>query len=309
MRPCDDPIATKAASQFGVFSRAQAIDGGATPRLISSRLTSGRWVLEAPDVYGLPGHPDSWKRRLWIAFLTAGPTTIVGFEAAGRIHDLHPIAEGWVTLIVDRRVRYHPPGSIWHRLDDVEEDHVQVVDGFRITTPERTIVDLAGVQRLSRLSEVVEDTIVKRIVTVASVGSVLGRIRRRGKPGVHKLSDVLDLLGPGEGIPRSKLERLLDEVIELSGLPKPTHEHPLPSVQCLTGFVDRYFPEAHLIVEADGRKWHERRRNMARDAERDIEAARCGALTSRLMWEHLTTDPHAIARALVDIYRSRTGEA
>jgi hypothetical protein len=289
-----------------VFSRLQALDEGATPRLISSRLRSGRWILEAPSVYGLPGHPDTWRRRLWIAYLTAGPTALVGFQAAGCIHGMHPIAEGWLTLIVDRPVRYRPPGAIWHRLDDVVEAAVELRDGFRLTTPDRTIVDLSSVLRKGPLAELVEDALVNKIVSIASVGSVLERVRRRGKPGVQKLCDALDLLGPGDGIPRSKLEHLLDDVIGLSGLPTPVHEHPLPSVQCLTGFVDRYFPEAHLIVEADGRKWHERRRNMARDAERDIEAARCGKLTSRLMWEHLSTDPHGMARALVDIHRSRT---
>ena len=116
---------------------------------------------------------------------------------------------------------------------------------------------------------------------------------------------TLDLLGPGEGLTRSQLEKLLDEALRLAGLPEPSREHPLPSVQCMTGFVDRYYPEARWIIEADGRKWHDRRLQMAKDSERDTEAARCGFLTTRRMWEHLSSDPVGCAEALADIYRER----
>lgn len=263
-------------------------------------------MLEAPNVYGLPGQRTSWMRRLWVAYLGAGESACVGFQSAGRLHHFGGVAQGWLTLIVDRPRRHAPDGVVWHRLDDLDPGDVQVLHGLRVTRPARTVVDLAVVCSRSRLAEVVEDGIVKGLVDVAGVGSALGAVRRRGKPGVAKLCDVLDMLGSGEGVPRSELERLLDDVISLSGLPPPIHEHPLPSVQCLIGFVDRCFAEAHLIVEADGRKWHERRRNMARDSERDIEAARCGFLTTRMMWEHLTSDPKGMATSLVDIYRSRT---
>ena len=63
--------------------------------------------------------------------------------------------------------------------------------------------------------------------------------------------------------------------------------------------------EARWIIEADGRKWHERRRQMAKDSVRDTEAARCGHLTTRWMWEHLDSDPEGCAAALADIYRDR----
>lgn len=35
------------------------------------------------------------------------------------------------------------------------------------------------------------------------------------------------------------------------------------------------------------------------------EAARCGYLTTRMMWEHLKSDPGGCATALADIYRQR----
>lgn len=298
-------LAVTASEQHGVFDRCQALDSGASPRLITSRLDTGRWSLLAPGVYSFPGHADSWRRRLWIAVLSAGPTATVGFQAAGRLHEVRPLAPDPVTLIVDRPRRHATASATWHRLDDLAPSDLMVLDGLRVTTPARTFVDLAAVLRRGRYEQVLEDAIVRGLVTVAEVGAVLGRVRRRGKPGVALTEQTLDLLGPGEGLARSELEKLLDGAIDLARLPTPSSEHPLPSVQCLTGFVDRCYPEAKWIIEAGGRKWHERRRNMVRDADRDTEAARCGYLTTRRMWEHLSSDPDGEARALADIYAQR----
>jgi len=298
-------LALTASEQQGVFRRDQAVEAGASSRIITSRLETGRWLLLAPGVYSFPGHADSWRRRLRTATLSAGPTAIVGFESAGLLHGMHPLRPDAVTLIVDRPRRHATASATWHRIDDLSPSDVMEIAGFRVTTPARTAVDLSAVLRLGRLEQVIEDAIVRKLVTVAEVGSVLSRVRRRGKPGVAATEQVLDVLGPGEGLTRSELEKLLDLAIDIAGLPAPTREHPLPSVQCLTGFVDRCFPEAKWIIEADGRKWHERRHNMVRDADRDTEAARCGYLTTRRMWEHLSSDPQGEARALAEIYAQR----
>ena len=81
-----------------------------------------------------------------------------------------------------------------------------------------------------------------RRVPIASVGATLARIRRRGKPGVRRLERVLDLLSPGEAVPHSHLEFLLDSCLERTDLPEPIPEYPLPTTQNMTGFVDRMFP-------------------------------------------------------------------
>ncbi len=303
----DLAIAALAARQAGVFSRRQALDLGATPRQVRSRTATGRWVSEATGVLGFPG-PASWQRRLWVALLHAGPTGVVGFQAAGQLHGLSPIGVDQTTLIVDRPRRHAPDGVTWHRVEDVAPHHLTVVRGMPVTTAARTVVDLAAVLRKGRFEQVVEDGIVRRTFTVAQVGDVLREVRRKGKPGVLLVEGTLDLLGPGEGLTRSVLERLLDEAIALAGLPDPLREHPIPTVQQLVGFADRTYEDARWIIEA-GRKWHERRRQMARDAERDVEAARRGYLTTRLMWEHLSSDPRGSARALADIYAQRIAVA
>ncbi len=298
-------LAEIAAQRCGLFTRGDAIDLGATPAQIRSRAGNGRWERQHTGVYSFPGHADSWRRRLWAATLAAGPSAAVGFQSAGQLHAFEPVERDQLTLIVDRALRHATAGATWHRLQDLRPSHVTFIDRFPVTTRARTIIDLAAVCRRGRFELMVEDAITRNLVTVADVGTVLGQVRRRGKPGVRLAEHTLDLLGPGEALGRSELEKLLGVALRLARLPEPSFEHPLPSVQAMTGFVDCCFPEAKWIIEADGRRWHERRTQMAKDSERDTEAARCGYLTTRRHWEHLANDPEGCAAAFVDIYDQR----
>ena len=56
------------------------------------------------------------------------------------------------------------------------------------------------------------------------------------------------------------------------------------------GLVDLAVYESKVILEADGRRWHAREQAMARDRQRDREAARQGWLTLRFVHRDLVHD-------------------
>ena len=91
------------------------------------------------------------------------------------------------------------------------------------------------------------------------MGEALLRVGTVGRPGASSLVRVLDERGPGRDVARTALEAKLDEVLSLAGLAHGSAEHPLPGAGRRHGLVDRAFPEAKLVVEADGRRWHARR--------------------------------------------------
>lgn len=294
-----------AAVQQGVFSRVQAVAAGVSPRQIVGRLRTGRWMQLHTGVYGLAGHAPSWRRRLWAAHLHAGPGSVLARETAGRLQGFEPVPPGRSVLIVERNARA-PAGVIWVRTPDLAPSDVTLLAGLPpVTTAARTVVDLAAVLGPARLRLAVEQGILERRFSAAEVGGVLARVRRSGKPGVRRMDRVLDAVGPGDDLPRSELERLLDAVVARAGLPAPLREHPLPGARGRTGFVDRYWPDAALIVEADGRRWHARHQQMRADADRTLEAQAVGVETSRLLWEHLSHDPHGTAELLRAVHSSR----
>ncbi|MFZ4434657.1 MAG: DUF559 domain-containing protein [Microthrixaceae bacterium] len=293
-------------TQLGVVARRQVLGIGASPRVIERHLLTGRWDRIHPDVYGLAGHAPSWRRRLWAAHLHAGPASVLAGSSAGRIHGFEQFPAGRCVLIVPDLRSRPPAGVMWVRTPDLGVGDVVEPPGLPPTTsPARTAMDGAAVLHVASLRLMVEQGLLERKFTLAEVGSVLSRVRRRGKPGVARLARVLDDLGPGGGIPGTELEHLLDEVVACAGLPAPLPQHPLPNHRGRTGFVDRMWPEARLIVEADGRRWHDRRQQMRADADRTLEAQAMGFETSRLHWEHLRHDPDGTAELLRAIYFGR----
>ncbi len=301
-----EAFAQLSSDQFGTFTRQQVMSLGASPAMIRQRVESGLWTRTLPSVYALAGHRDSWHRRLWAAHLHAGPGSVICLDSAAELQGAGGVQPGRVQLMVPGNRGHQPTGVRWYRRIDLLEEEVVRLPGLPpMTSPARTAVDLAATMHVARLRLFVEAGHVERRFRLAEVGTILDRVRRSGKHGVRNLAKVLDDLGPGDGIPRSHLERLGDDVIELAGLPAPQHEHPLPNLRGRTGFVDRCWPEAKLIVELDGRRWHDRFQQRLQDADRRLEAQVCGYETSEVLWEHATSDRQRTAEILATVYRRR----
>lgn len=294
------------AAQQGMFSRAQVLGLGATDAMIRHQLQVGRWRVELPSVYGLAGHREGWQRRLWAAHLNAGEDSPVAMDSAARVHGYPQAFRGTVDVLVPCDRGRPPEGVRWFRRSDLLPEDVVAMPGMPpVTSPARTVVDLAGRMHVATLRLMVEHGVNERHFRTVDVAVLLQRVRRSGKNGVRRLAQVLDDLGPGDGIPRSQLERLGDAVIACAKLPPPVHEHPLPSARGRRGFVDRCWPEAKLIVEFDGRKWHHRFQQALADADRRLEAQALGWETSQLLWEHCDSDTERTAEVLTLIHAER----
>jgi hypothetical protein len=305
----DIAVAELATRQAGAFARWQLEGLGADDAIIRRRRRARRWLdAGQAGVYLLAGAPPSADQALWIAWLAAGPDCVVGFETAAERHGLSPIPVGRLTLI-DRHGRHHRlTGVVVHQLDDVLDHHIEVLAGLPTTTVDRTIVDLAAVCSAARLERILEGAVNGGRTTEARVASTLGEIARRGKPGIGKLGRALDDRSPGEPIGESELERMLLRAVFRAGNPPPVPQFPHPGRHPGRGRVDFAYPEAKVILEADGRRWHQRIADLRRDRARDNEAARAGWVTLRFMHEELRSDPEDVGQAVLDVLARRMPE-
>jgi very-short-patch-repair endonuclease len=294
--------------QQHVITLGQALTCGVTKGAVDAKVRSGAWVRVAKGVYRLAGFEEGWAQALWIAHLSAGPASVVSHEAAAQLHDLRKVQRDLVTLTVPSG--YHPrvPGARFTSSSE-PATHRVVVNGLPVTTPARTIVDLAGRPDVSaaRMDAIVVAAHRERKVTVSQVAAVVGELGRAGRPGIRKLDKVFEARAPGPPIPASELEEQLHVVLRLAGLDHlAVPQHPLPAGP-LVGFADAAFPLAKLIIEADGRRWHSQEEDMERDRERDLQAAIQGWLTVRLMHRHLRRDPGRRAEQIRAVYDDRLG--
>jgi hypothetical protein len=305
VRLADETAITLGFAQQGVFGRWQLGARGVADDAIKTRIRSGAWLWHAPGVYGLASHPPSFEQRLWVGWLATGPGAIVSHEGAAELHRIPNVPRDRVVLTVDHGAHQRVAGATVHQISDIEREHRMAIRGLPVTTIARTIVDLAAVVHPARLPHIVEDAKHANLVEYAAVGECLQSVARRGKPGVRALARTLDTLTQTGGMTMSVLERHLLALMFRAGLPPPVVQMPFPGRQLPASCVDVAYPEAKLVIEADGRKWHSRIADIKRDRERDAEAARNGWQTLRLLYEHIVDDPVGTAALIDEVRRTR----
>ncbi|MBL8778157.1 MAG: type IV toxin-antitoxin system AbiEi family antitoxin domain-containing protein [Acidimicrobiales bacterium] len=301
----DSTVAELAATQYGVFARFQLLSLGISDKQIERFLKSGVWIRLAPGVYGYPGHRTTWDRRLWVAYLAAGERASVSHHSAAADFRVPGFPRRDLHLTVPHPDHQRVKGATVHQSRVLPAHHIIVLNGRRTTTLARTLVDLAPHVSLARLDHAYEHAIVTERLTYSKMARTFRELAAPSRKGMNKLAHVLDERGPGYVAPASELERMLHEVVGLAGLPPLVRQHPLPGHHGVEGCVDGAHPEARLIMEADGRRWHTRLANLARDLARDKQAARVGWDTLRFIFVELTDDRTESAATMRDVYDER----
>ena len=89
-----------------------------------------------------------------------------------------------------RRSRPDPPGVVVHYVPELHPDDVTVVDGIRMTTPSRTLVDLADVMDRDELRGCFERARELGLLDMDAVEAAFARVEWR--PSRAMLREVID---------------------------------------------------------------------------------------------------------------------
>jgi very-short-patch-repair endonuclease len=300
----DLDVAALAATQCGAFARFQVLALDGYDAQIGRRIRAGRWIRLAPGVYGLPGHRDSWARRLWVVYLAAGEVAVVSHESAVAPYRLTGIPRDVLAVTVPHPQHLRVAGATVHQTRHLPDHHWVNIAGRRTTTLARSLVDLAATTSKARLDRAYEDALLTDHLTHARMTRTFAELLRPGRKGMTKLASILDERGPGFVPAASELEHRLFETCALVGL-TPVRQFPLPSRGEISGFVDAALIDARLILEADGRRWHDRIATQRRDRARVKAAARLGWQTLQFGWDELVEDPEGEARSIRETYDLR----
>jgi hypothetical protein len=297
-------LSTIASSQAGVVSVDQALGAGVTRATLQRAVRRGVLVRIHPRVLRFAAAPLTELTRTWAAVLQVGEQAIVSHEAALVLAGVSTVP--YFPVVTVERGRHVQDGIRVHRHPRPPEDQLVELDGLASTTVERAVVDVASVFSTRRLDALLDQvTISERATSVGRIERALRQVDRRGRRNIAVLQALLDRRRSTTPTPRSRLEQLADEALRTSGLPEPVHEHPLPSPDGRPGRVDRAWPEVRLIFEIDGRTWHSREKDMAKDRARDRAAAREGWVTVRALDSELRECPEAVIDDLVATYEQR----
>jgi very-short-patch-repair endonuclease/predicted transcriptional regulator of viral defense system len=283
-------IATLAARQHGVISRAQLTALGLGAGAIKHRIGLGRLHPLYRGIYAV-GHRSLTREAGWMAaVLAARPDSVLSHLSAAGLWGVRDSRRAVVEVTAPRKLRARA-GIEVHRVV-LAADEVTVERGIPVTTPARTLFDLAAVVSLDQLEHAFNEAEYRRLTSPVSLDGLLARYP--GRRGTKALRRVLqNHRENGETRTRSDLERALISLVDAHGLPR-------PKINPLTnhGELDAMRPDQRLIVECDGFAAHGTRKAFEDDRARDRALVVAGWRVIRLTWRQLTTEPDTIAEQL-----------
>lgn len=273
-------IAALAARQFGIVSRAQALERGFSRTQIQTRLDTGDWLVMRPGVYRFAAAPLTADSRAIAALLHAPPGSALSHLTAARLLDLGVRSRSRATWISIPHGNKRAPGpGIRFVRSRTLDGFVTVMRGWRITTPARTIVDLASLLPQDRLSAVAYDAVRTRLVSVEEIARAAAVVSpRRHAPRLRAM------LGEFDASFESGLEADADAVFRAAGFFfEPQYE--VYSGGRFIARVDFADLERKLAIEIDGARYHSSAEAQERDRKRDRRLIAAG-------WHpiHFTTD-------------------
>ena len=201
-----------ASRQHGVISRGQALDSGMSRHSIERLLKAGSWIRVLPAVYRLAGAPETWFQRLIAALLWAGEEAALSHSTSAALLELDGFHRETIEVSIIKGLRSPEPWLVVHRVKAFGVADVTEVDGIRVTSPARTVVDLAGQLDQSGLLDLIDDCIRRKLF---SITRLRWQVRQTGKkPGLRSLKKILK----NPVVPDSVLERRLLTVLKKAGL-------------------------------------------------------------------------------------------
>lgn len=139
-----------AADQGGYFTAAQGHEAGFSKNLIRYYVHRGKFQILRPrgGVYRLRDFPSGPHEELWAALVAAGPEAILSHESALRLHHLSDVTPRAIDMWIPYEKRWLKPQSVARGVKlhvaraRLRPNEMTVVDGLRVTTPLRTLLDV-----------------------------------------------------------------------------------------------------------------------------------------------------------------------
>src|SRR3954469_8060576 len=214
-RRADEAIAALATRQHGVVSRAQLLDLGLGAGAIKHRVRLGRLRPLHRGVYAV-GHRALRREAWWPAAVpAAGPGAALSYRTAAELWRIRGTSRARIDVSAPRHRRSTARLEL-HEIE-LQPDEVTIEHGIRVTTPARTLFDLATVVSPQHLKAAMDEAEVRRLTSPTSLDALLKRYPgRRGTQAVRRILD--NHRRNGAAIPTSILERRLLILLDANGL-------------------------------------------------------------------------------------------
>lgn len=255
-----------ADSQHGLATWSQLRALGLLPAAINRLVTKGLLQPVRRCVYRILGAASTRLQEIKGAQLWAGEGSLASHRTAAELHAL-PGGDPSITEILTLNNVRAPDLIVHRRINWLPGDAVSLND-IRVTSIERTIVDLASVVRPRVLGLALDASLLRPGITLGSISERLEATARQGRTGTVVLRALITERA-GERAPvESPLERDLLSLIRRCGIPEPVAQHPVMVDGRIIARLDFAYPELKIGIELDGYAFHSSREAFENDRQR-----------------------------------------
>jgi very-short-patch-repair endonuclease len=264
-------------------------------------LERGEWERMSPRVLRLVGAPRSGRTDVMATVLEAGDEAVASHRTAAALWRL----PGFSLLPPEasvRRGRFGKGGALGrvHHPRSLPPHHTTAVDGIPVTTPARTLFDLAGVLHPDRTARAVDNALAKSPALLRALHRMLPELAERGRTGITAMREILAVRPLGYVAPASGLEARAIRILEDAGI-RVRRQVDLGDDDWI-GRVDLLVEGTNLVIEVDSARYHSSLLDRERDLCRDEALASAGyqvlRVTSEDVWSANPSVAHAVRAAL-----------
>jgi hypothetical protein len=200
------------------------------------------------------------------ASLWCAPDGLVSHLAGAKVWGLDGTWGTRVHVLLPRRRGLRSPKVTVHHTTDLIAADVATLGPIRLTSPLRTVIDLASVLDADALKLAIESALRRRMFTVGQLRWRSEALLGTGRAGSRRLRRLLprDDLGRSE----SGWEVRTAQLLERAGLGRPVRQHEVRVQGQVVARPDLAYPDAKLALEYDSDRWHSSVARRHADAER-----------------------------------------
>ena len=288
-----------ASAQAGLVSRRQLIAAGISRDAIARRVRAGNLLRVHSGVYAVGYATDIPLGPETAALLACRDGAVLSHHSAAQVWGLRPpgAGNGLVHITVLGNAGAQIQGAKVHRTRLLDAQDVRIHQRLAVTSPARTLLDLAELVTPRELERALDEALVSRRVRRAQISELL--TRARGRPGRPCLKALL-ARQTGPTRTRSEAEERFLAMIRSAQLPEPEINGRIHGYE-----VDFLWRAQRLVVEIDGFRFHSTRAAFERDRRKDARLQAAGLLTMRVTWIQMEDERYAVIARLAQTLTMR----
>jgi Protein of unknown function (DUF559) len=232
------------------------------------------------------------------AMWLGGPGCVLSHQSAALAHEIHLVGGelGHVTMY-SRTGRRGVRHGVHRYMGPLPASHVTRKFGLPVTTPARTVVDLARTGTFAEGVVAADSALYRGLVSPLELRIVASECPSRGSVQAVRAVEF------ASGLAESPLESLARVAFDDQGLPPPELQVSIAGDEGFIGRVDFYWKQYRTIAEVDGAIKYADPDRARKQLWRDKALRQAGYEVVHFDWREITQHPEEVVATLREAFR------